>query len=65
MPNVNRLSYDELSKIVLTSYKKTNDIRKTVKETGIPFHLVWDMTGTKDHFDFEETSGDCKKSLVP
>ena len=54
MPNINRLSYDELSKIVLTSYKNTNDIRETVKETGIPFSLVWDMTGMKDYFDFYE-----------
>jgi hypothetical protein len=54
VPNINRLSYDELSKIVLTSYKNTNDIRETVKETGIPFSLVWDMTGMKDYFDFYE-----------
>ena len=46
------LSYEELSKIVNESYAKTNDIRKTVKETGIPFDLVWDMTGMKDNFDF-------------
>jgi hypothetical protein len=52
MPNVNRLSYDELSKIVLTSFKKTNDIRETGKETGISFPLVWDMMGYKDYFDF-------------
>ena len=58
MSNVNRLSYDELSKIVLTSYMNTNDIRKTVKETGTPFALVWDMTGYKDYFDFAETDED-------
>ena len=50
--NINRMSYDEMSKVVNESYAKTNDIRKTVKETGVPFDLVWDMTGTKDYFDF-------------
>tara|TARA_Y100001934_G_C12187983_1_gene694938 strand:- start:712 stop:882 length:171 start_codon:yes stop_codon:yes gene_type:complete len=54
MTNINRLSYDELSKIVQTSHKKTNNIRETVKETGIPFDLVWDLTGMKDYFDFYE-----------
>ena len=49
------LSYDELSKIVNESYANTNDIRKTVKETGIPFDLVWDMAGMKENFDFVET----------
>ena len=52
MLNINRMSYDELSKVVNESYAKTNNIRKTVKETGIPFDLVWDMTGMKDYFDF-------------
>ena len=50
--NINRMSYDELSKVVNESYAKTNNIRKTVKETGIPFDLVWDMTGLKDYFYF-------------
>ena len=47
-------SYEELSKLVNESYARTNDIRKTVKETGVPFHEVWDMTGMKDWFDFVE-----------
>ena len=50
--NINRMSYDALSKVVNESYAKTNNIRKTVKETGIPFDLVFDMTGLKDSFDF-------------
>ena len=54
--NINRMSYDELSKVVNESYAKTNNIRKTVKETGIPFDLVFDMTGLKDYFDFMEDS---------
>ena len=52
MLNINRMSYDEMSKVVNESYAKTKDVRKTVKETGIPFDLVWDMTGLKDSFDF-------------
>ena len=58
MLNINRMTYDALSKTVNESYAKTNDIRKTVKETGIPFPLVWDMTGYKDYFDFAETDED-------
>ena len=56
--NINRMSYDELSRVVNESYAKTKDVRKTVKETGIPFDLVWDMTGMKDNFDFYETDED-------
>jgi len=52
--NINQMTYDEMSKVVNESYAKTNDIRKTVKETGIPFPLVWGMTGHKDYFDFYE-----------
>ena len=47
-----KLSYGELSEIVSASYAKTNDIRKTMKETGVSFDEVWDMTGMKDYFDF-------------
>ena len=52
MLNINRMTYDEMSKVVNESYATTNDIQKTVKETGIPFDLVWDMTGMRDYFDF-------------
>lgn len=51
-------SYDELSKIVNASYDRTNDIRKTMRETGVSFSEVWEMVGLKDYFDFEETSED-------
>ena len=51
-------SYDELSKIVNESYKKTQDIRKTMKETGLSFDLVWEMTGMKDTLDFRKTGED-------
>ena len=48
------MTYDELSAIVNKSYRETGDIRMTVKETGVPFNEVWDMTGLKDWFDFVE-----------
>ena len=48
-------NYDELSKIVNECYKKNNNIRETMKETGLAFDIVWDMTGHKDYFDFKET----------
>ena len=51
-------SYDELSKIVNASFAKTKDIRETMKETDVSFSEVWEMTGMKDYFDFEETGGD-------
>ena len=38
------MTYNELSEIVNNSYRETGDIRKTVKETGVPFNEVWDMT---------------------
>ena len=46
-----KLSYGELSEIVNASYAKTNDIRETMKETGVSFDEVWDMTGMKDIFE--------------
>ena len=49
------MTYKELSEIVNKSYRETGDIRKTVKETGVSFNEVWDMTGMKDWFDFYET----------
>ena len=49
------MNYNELSEIVNKSYRETGDVRKTVKETGVSFNEVWDMTGLKDWFDFYET----------
>jgi hypothetical protein len=46
------LSYGELSEIVNASYAKTNDIRRTMKETSLSFDEIWDMTGMKDCMDF-------------
>ena len=51
-------SYNELSKLVNDSYRRTKDIRETMKETSLSFDEVWDMTGMKDYFDFEETGED-------
>ena len=47
-------SYDELSRIVNECYKKNGDIRETMKETDLPFDIVWDCLGFKDYFDFYE-----------
>ena len=52
------MNYNELSEIVNKSYRETGDIRKTVKETGVSFNEVWDMTGLKDWFDLYETDED-------
>ena len=48
------MNYEELSKIVNDSYGRTNNIRETMKETGLSFDEVWDMTGFKDWFDWME-----------
>ena len=56
--NKNNLSYRELSEIVNASYARTKDIRETMKETGVSFSEVWEMTGMKDYFDFKETDED-------
>jgi hypothetical protein len=34
-----KLDYGELSEIVNASYAKTNDIRETMKETGVSFNF--------------------------
>ena len=47
-----KLNYGELSEIVNASYAKTNDIRETMKETGLTFDEVWDMVGFKDRLDW-------------
>ena len=44
--------------MVNDSYKKTKDVRETVKETGVPFNEVWELIGNKDWFDFYETDED-------
>ncbi len=56
--NKGYVSYRELSEIVNASYAKTKDIRETMRETSVSFSEVWEMTGMKDYFDFEETDDD-------
>ena len=48
-------NYDQLSRIVNECYERNANIGETMKETGLPFDIVWDMTGHKDYFDFKET----------
>ena len=47
-------TYDELSRMVHTSYSENQSIRQTMRETNLPFDEVWDMTGYKDWMDFYE-----------
>jgi hypothetical protein len=58
MRNPYKGSYDELCKKVNESYKITNDVRETVKETEIHFDAVWEMLGFKHWYDFYETGED-------
>ena len=44
--------YDVIAKRVNQSYATTQDIRETMKDTGLTFDIVWEMTGNKDSFDF-------------
>ena len=48
MRNPYKGSYDELCAKVNEAYKITNDVRETVKETGLYFDVVWEMLGVKD-----------------
>ena len=41
-----------MTKIVTESYRETIDIRVTMKDTGLSFDEVWEMTGMKDWFDW-------------
>ena len=47
-------SYDDLSKLVNDAYRETGDIRETMRETGLSFDEVWDMTGMKDWFEWKD-----------
>ena len=53
-----RGGYDAMSKRVNESYAETGDIHQTMRETRLPFDLVWEMVGFKDEFDFVETGED-------
>ena len=49
--------YDETAKRVNKSYAKTEDIHETMRETRLPFSVVWEMVGFKDEMDWMETEG--------
>ena len=46
--------YDAISKRVNATYADTGDIRETMRETRLPFDIVWEMVGYADYFEFEE-----------
>ena len=48
------MTYDELSKIVIEGYLRTDNIRETMRETGRSLAEVWVMTGMKDWFECAE-----------
>ena len=48
------MTYDELSKIVIEGYLRTDNIRETMRETGRSLAEVWVMTGMKDWFEWVE-----------
>ena len=43
--------YDGMSKRVNASYRRTGDIRLTMRETELTFDVVWEMVGFKDEMD--------------
>jgi len=47
--------YDATAKLVNASYAETQDIRQTMRETRLPFDVVWEMVGMKDEMDWMET----------
>ena len=50
--------YDATAKRVNRSYAKTEDIHQTMRETRLPFDVVWEMVGFKDEMDWMEMDGD-------
>ena len=47
--------YDETAKLVNASYAETGDIHQTMRETRLPFDVVWEMVGMKDEMDWMDT----------
>jgi hypothetical protein len=43
-----------IAKRVNRSYAKTEDICLTMRETRLPFDVVWEMVGFKDEMDWME-----------
>jgi hypothetical protein len=44
--------YDTTAKLVNASYAETEDIHQTMRETRLPFAVVWEMVGFKDEMDW-------------
>ena len=44
--------YDETAERVNKSYAETGDIRETMRETRLPFDVVWEGLSYRDEFDF-------------
>ena len=49
--------YDETAKRVNRSYAETEDIHQTMRETRLPFPVVWEMVGFRDEMEWMETEG--------
>jgi hypothetical protein len=49
------VGYDETAKLVNKSYAETGDIRQTMRETRLPFDVVWEMVGFRDEMDWMDT----------
>ena len=47
--------YDGMSKRVNASYRRTGDIRLTMRETELTFDVVWEMVGFRDEMDCLDT----------
>ena len=47
--------YDTTAKLVNATYAETRDIRETMRETRLPFDVVWEMVGFRDEMDWVET----------
>jgi hypothetical protein len=47
--------YDGMSKRVNASYRRTGDIRLTMRETELTFDVVWEMVGFRDEVDCLDT----------
>ena len=52
------VGYDETAKLVNKSYTETGDIHQTMRETRLPFDVVWEMVGFKDEVDWVENGED-------
>ncbi len=46
--------YDEIARQVNKSYAETGDIRQTMRETRLPFDVVWEMVGFRDEMDTQD-----------